>query len=130
MSNRVYRAVLGFLILLGLYYDLEPLIFFVIALLAFEGLTNLKLTDLLCKLQNSIFKGVYHFVNPEEALTPRFNIEAEQVWRLVVSAFLYLCYVPFDMFWFLPWFMGLVIFGSGLSGVCPGLLVMRWIGFR
>lgn len=130
MSDRAYRAVLGFFILLGLYFEIALLMYVLIALLIVEGATNLRLAVLVCRLRNCVTHGNYQYVNHEEVASPRFSMDAEQVWRLVVGGLLYLSYVQFDMFWFFPWFMGLAIFGSGLSGVCPGILVMRWIGFR
>ena len=35
-----------------------------------------------------------------------------------------------EVIWLIPWFMGFAIMGAGVSGVCPGLLLMRWVGFK
>ena len=57
-------------------------------------------------------------------------MEAEQAWRLVVGLLLDVTFYFYDQLWFFPWFMGFAIFGAGLSGVCPVLLAIRWIGFK
>jgi hypothetical protein len=32
--------------------------------------------------------------------------------------------------WFLPWFVGFALLGAGLSGICPMVIGLRWLGFR
>jgi len=124
MSDRIYRSMLGLLLLLGLYFELPELIYFLIAMLFFEGLTNLRLPKLVCRLA-----GIKDQAGAS-VISSRFSMEAEQTWRLVVGFMLAVTYYFYDQLWFFPWFMGFAIFGAGLSGVCPVLLAIRWIGFK
>ena len=70
------------------------------------------------------------FIDSEFVENSRFNIYSERVWRLVVGMFLLIGYSFYSVLWFLPWFMGFAIFGAGLSGLCPVLLAIHWIGFK
>jgi hypothetical protein len=132
MSDRVYRSLLGLALLVGLYFELPELIYSLIAMLFFEGLTNLRLPKLVChfrscvNMQNVIAEYQVDQINPNF----RFAMESEQAWRLLVGLLLLVTYQYYDQLWFFPWFMGFAIFGAGLSGLCPVLLAIRWIGFR
>jgi len=35
-----------------------------------------------------------------------------------------------DFLWLLPWFVGFALIGAGLSGICPMVLALRWLGLR
>jgi len=48
-----------------------------------------------------------------------------------MATFLFLAYVVFAKYlWFVPWFIGFALFGAGVSGVCPSLSLLKWMGFR
>jgi len=132
MTDRVYRAFLGFLLLLTLTLDQYVLMYFIIVMLFFEGITNLRLPKLVCRFRNCISSQA----NPVEYVpepynqTNRFDIESERVWRLVVGALLAVTFYYYQQLWFFPWFMGFAIFGAGISGVCPVLLAIRLVGFK
>lgn len=130
MSDRFYRTLLGLLILVGLYFELNVLMYGLIAVLFLEGLSNLRVPILVARLQNAAAGSpsfAYDSVPVENA---RYSTDSERVWRMVVGGFLLLGYVLIDALWFFSWFMGFAIFGAGLSGVCPVLLAIRWLGFR
>ncbi len=131
MSDRTYRTLLGLLILTGLYFELAPLMYALIGVLFVEGITNLRIPKLACKIRNCVAHAD-RFVYQDVDLVnqPRFGFEAERMWRLLVAAFLLVGYSLVDALWFFPWFMGFAIFGAGLSGICPVLLGVRWLGFR
>jgi hypothetical protein len=128
MSDRTYRLILGILLLVSLYFDISYLMYFLIGMLFFEGITNLRTPLLLRKRQ-----GVS---SADSNLAPfhhncRFSFEAERAWRLIVGLMLFITYVLFyDVLWFFPWFMGFAIFGAGASGVCPVLIGVKWAGCR
>ena len=69
-------------------------------------------------------------VSSELLPNARFNIESERVWRILVGLFLVVGYSLVEALWFFPWFMGFAIFGAGISGVCPVLIAVRYIGFK
>ena len=132
MSDRIYRSMLGLALLLGLYFELAELIYFLIAMLFFEGLTNLRLPKIACRFSRCVTrqKDFTEFQVDPININYRFSMEAEQAWRLVVGLLLAVTFYFYDQLWFFPWFMGFAIFGAGLSGVCPVLLAIRWIGFK
>lgn len=130
MTDRVYRVIFGASILLSLYFNFEWLMYVLIGLFFAEGLTNQRIPILVSQLRNSVSAADVHYVNTEIVLDSRFGVEAERVWRLMVGVFLLISYSYLDALWWFPWFMGFAIFGAGLSGVCPALLAIRWIGFR
>lgn len=128
MSDRTYRLILGALLLVALYFEIGNLMYFLIGVLFFEGITNLRIPILVSKLQSH--------ASAESILAPnqqcrRFSFDAERAWRLIVGLILLVTYVLFyDMLWFFPWFMGFAIFGAGVSGVCPVLIAVKWAGGR
>ena len=130
MTNRTYRALLGLTLLVTLYFELDKLMYGLIALLFLEGVSNIFLSNVVCLMRNCVSKKDPVFIDSEFAENPRFNIYSERVWRLVVGIFLLIGYSFYSVLWFLPWFMGFAIFGAGLSGLCPVLLAICWIGFK
>lgn len=131
MSERLYMLAVGFLLLVGLYADWSSVIYAIITVLIIEGISNYRvyrLFEIYLKLDS--VSSNYAYVTASTNDTPVFSMEAERVWYLIVGLLLLLSYLLYDILWFLPWFMGFTIFGSGLSGVCPLLLSLRWAGFR
>ncbi len=130
MSNRLYRLTLGIALLIFLYFDLRPALYGLIALLALEALTNLRLPNLVYRLRGR------RDGDPQEGslgipFKVRTRFEAERAWRLIVGFFLLLSVVLFPhTLWFFPWFMGITIMGAGLSGVCPAYLALKWAGLK
>lgn len=130
MSNRIYRLIVGLILLVGLYLDLPQLIYALIAVIIFEGVTNLRIPDMISKAHVGISGDVSEdsFVLP---FKQRFNFEAERAWRLLLGTMLILVYVMyFDQVWYLAWFIAFAVFGAGLSGVCPMYISLKWLGFR
>lgn len=130
MSNRQYRLLFGALILIALYFEQLMILHILVAVTLLEGITNFRLpkivSSLLHKREGSPSEGSLGF-----DFKIRSNFEAERAWRLTVALMLSLgIYVFPDALWFFPWFMGLAIFGAGVSGVCPMFLMMKWIGLR
>jgi len=130
VTDRTYRTLLGALLLVCLYFDLNLVIYGMILVLLVEGLTNLRIPRLACAIRNCATKGSFDYLDAELVTESRFHMESERVWRVLVSFFLVLSYLLIDALWFYPWFMGFAIFGAGLSGVCPVLLGIRWAGFK
>ena len=132
MNDRIYRFMLGAALLLGLYFELAELIYFLVVMLFFEGLTNLRLPKVVSSFSFNVTgsKDFTEYQVDPFNIAYRFNMEAEQAWRLVVGFLLAVTYPFYDQLWFFPWFMGFAIFGAGLSAVCPVLLAIRWIGFK
>jgi hypothetical protein len=130
MNERIFRIVLGVVLLLLLYFDLRQAVYGYIVLLFFEGVTNWRVPILVSRM-----RGDRNVDVGECALSPgaeaRINFEAERALRLAVAAFLVVSYVLFPKeLWFFPWFIGFALFGAGLSGICPMVMGFRWLGFR
>ena len=128
MSDRVYRLILGTLLLVSLYFESSRLMYLLIGMLFFEGATSLRV-PLLLRKQHGESVADSNLAPIQRKI--RFNFEAERAWRLFVGLMLLTTYVLFyEKMWFFPWFMGFAIFGAGASGVCPGLIGLKWAGCR
>ena len=130
MSERIFRIILGLILLLLLYFEQHLLIYGYIAFLLFEGITNWRIPMLISKLRGMPITANSGYLASMKTLT-QINFEAERALRLVVVVFLVLSYIVFNQaLWFFPWFIGFALLGAGLSGICPMVLSLRWIGFR
>ncbi len=131
MSERLYLFFVGAYVLVGLYFEIDIMIYLLSLWLVFEAVTELRLTTLSQKLiHKTLPAGLTVFQS-----TTRFDFDASRAWRITVAvmlggSFILLKEQNFEMVWFFPWFMGFAIMGAGASGVCPMLLILRWVGFR
>lgn len=131
MSDRIYMLSVSLLLLAGLYADWSFVVYTIITILILEGVTNYRVSRLFgAYLKLDSFSSDYAYITAPVNDSPTFNIEAERLWYLTVGLLLLLSFQLYDTLWFFPWFLGFAIFGSGLSGVCPLLLTLRWAGFR
>jgi hypothetical protein len=131
MSERLFLFLTGACILVALYFDVDMMLYGLCLWLLFEGFSGVTLTGLSAKLI---------VVNEPVGLTTfrtqqRFNFEALRATRIIIAvvlggSFLLLNEYEFDFLWFFPWFMGFAILGAGVSGVCPVLLITKWLGFK
>lgn len=123
MTDRLYRLIYGSIMLIALYFNIQNLVYFLIGLIIFEGVTNWRVPVMIKKL-----RGLPSDVDINAC---RINIEAERIWRLMVGFLFLLTYVFFqEQLWFVPWFLAFVIFGAGASDVCPVLLAFKKIGCK
>ena len=131
MSDRIYRLLVGSLILIGLYYDLHGLMVGLIAVMLFEGLTPWRMPVLVAKYNHVQLPACSQRVLWGGNSAFNIPFHAERAWRLVVAMMLTVTYLLFyDAVWFFPWFMGFAIFGAGLSGICPVLIFLQLLGFK
>lgn len=125
MTDRLYRLLLGLTLLISLYFDLDLVLMAVIGLQLAEGIINYRLPLLISRA-----RGVAWVAPPcnTDACIP---FDAERAWRLTVAACLILSLLVFpEQLWWFAWFMGFAIFGAGLSGVCPMLIILQYARFR
>jgi len=127
----MFLFTVGVFILAALYIEIDILIYGLCLWLVFEGITNIRVTTLSQKIrQKTVPSGLTVFQTIQ-----RFDFDAYRAWRLMVAAmlggsFILLNEYHFEILWFFPWFMGFAIMGAGVSGVCPMILMIRWVGFR
>jgi hypothetical protein len=132
MSDRIYRLFIGLVLLISLYFRLNVVVYGLILLAITEGITNLRVPIVVTRLRNNLGGQV----PMRESLTVaqgrcKFDFEAERALRLMMAGFLILSFVVWpEYLWFIPWFIGFALFGAGVSGVCPSLSLLRWVGFR
>ena len=126
MSDNNYRILLGALILTSLYTDVSLAIFITMGTVLLEGVTNFRIP----KVVNHL-RGIPND-SSENKTTTKINFEAERAFRLSVSSLMLTTYPlgPESMVWFIPWFVGFAVLGAGVSGICPLLTLLRWIGLR
>ncbi|MHB1677909.1 MAG: hypothetical protein ACYCSS_10305 [Sulfuriferula sp.] len=131
MTDRMYRGILGSLLLAALLFDLNLLMYALIAILLVEGLTNWRIPLLMNKLRRNQSKTKLTKECVVSHHYYRFEFEAERAWRLLVGSLLGLAFVFFyQSLWFIPWFLGFAIVGAGASGICPMEFSLKRIGFK
>ena len=127
MSERAWRFVQGGYLLVALYLESHEAMMGFLALVLFEGITNLRVP----KLVNFL---IYKQSFAEQANNnPNFKLafEAERLMRLSLFVILYLSYFEFYSFaWFFPWFMASMLILAAVSKVCPMVMFYRFLGFR
>ena len=130
MVFRIYMAAVGVLLLSGLYFNSESLVYAVIAMLFIDGITRYSLSQSLCRVLNIMLKRKSSCKLASQNQNYRFNIEAQQLWYLIIGSSLFITVYFFEMLWFFPWFIGFAIFGFSISGVCPLQIGLRRVGFK
>lgn len=131
MSERFFLFVVGAYILSALYVDIDIMIYGLCLWLLFEGISDIRLTTLTQRMvKKTVPAGLTTFRSEQ-----RFDFDAFRAWRLTVAvmlgaSFLLVREYNIEVLWFFPWFMGFAILGAGVSGVCPVLLLIRWLGFK
>lgn len=126
MSEKNFRIILGAWLITGLLINSPAVIYALAGLLLFEGVTNLRVPGLVARVR-------FGEAAETAATNPaaRTNFEAERGLRLIVAM---LILVPMlsgaKLLWLLPWFVGFALIGAGLSGLCPMVLALRWLGLR
>jgi hypothetical protein len=133
VSDRSYRLLFGLALLLALYFQVSYAVYALILLAVIEGLTNLRIPVIVTRLRSNLGTAQ---VPMQENLTVapsrcKYSFEAERALRLLMAAILFVSFAVFPKYlWFVPWFIGFALFGAGVSGVCPSLSLLKWLGFR
>lgn len=131
MSERLFLFAVGVFILISLYIEIDMMIYILCLALLFEAIMDIRLTTLSQKLMSrTVPAGLTVFQTQA-----RFDFEALRVLRIVISVslagdFILIHNYHIDVLWFVPWFLGFAILGAGVSGICPAMLFIRWLGFR
>ncbi|MDH5648081.1 MAG: hypothetical protein OEY67_00380 [Gammaproteobacteria bacterium] len=133
MKERHFRIMVGVILIIGLYYDMNDLILAILIIMAFEAITNWRIPIMISRLR---YRKSDALVSPEtshdaDSIFGRFQFEAERMFRILVILFVATGQYLFpEQIWFIPWFVAFALLGAGLSGACPMVLVLRKLGFR
>jgi hypothetical protein len=128
MTERTFRLILGGTLLLILLSESIFLLYLYIGVVAFEGLTNWRIPQLISKLRYG--KG-HSDPSGRETSKATFNIDAERVLRLVIAAILIVSVFLFPkVLWFVPWFVGFALTMAGMTGICPMAIFIKKMGFK
>jgi len=127
MSERAFRLIQGIYILIALYFELDMMLYVYIGIIAFEGISNLRVPAVVSHLRYGLGKvdmlpssGDY-----------KFKFEAERMLRLVVTFLFVISFILYpEPTWFFPWFIGVMLFLAGLTKICPMVMFFRFLGFR
>ena len=131
MSDRVYLFLIGLCILIALYLEVEIILFAVVIVMLFEGISGWTLPLVVQKTRGiKLDSGLLQYMKPA-----RFNFAAFRLLRISLATVVFLSYIAVheynvEMLWFFPWFVGFAVLGAGVSGVCPVYLAIRWLGFK
>jgi hypothetical protein len=127
MSERNFRLLIGVWLMLALLAALPPPIYILMATLLFEGITNWRVPALVSRLR----AGSAPTVTAVAASDCVMSFEAERALRLILVTMLVLSlFLAPEMLWWLPWFIAFALIGAGLSGICPMVSALRWVGMR
>lgn len=127
MSERFNRIIIGFSLLAFLFLEWHYAVWAIIALLVFEGLTNLRIPSIVTKLRYATDGSAQDF---ESSNNCKLNFEAERMLRFSIAITLSLGLLYNEMLWFIPFFVGFNVLLAGITGLCPLILVYKKMGFR
>ncbi|MBU1192903.1 MAG: hypothetical protein KKE76_14485 [Gammaproteobacteria bacterium] len=126
MTERHFRLLIGIWLVVALVMVQPLAIYVLMGVLLFEGLTNLRVPLLAAK-----FSHQPQVASDEDTQPCVISFEAERALRLLIVGFLGLSlFLLPELLWWLPWFIGFALIGAGLSGICPMVQALRWIGMR
>lgn len=128
MTERAYRFILGFSIILFLFLQWDYAIYATLVILIFEAMTNWRVPVLVSRIR---YATEGYQVTDGDNPHSRFNYDAERMLRWIVAAFFFLGYIAFStQLWFFPWFVGLNLVLAGVTGICPMVMLLRKLGLK
>jgi hypothetical protein len=127
MSERNFRLLIGVWLMLALVAALPQPIYVLMGMLLFEGITNWRIPALVSRLRAGSAPTVTQVAMSDCAI----SFEAERALRMILVAMLGLSlFLAPALLWWLPWFIAFALIGAGLSGICPMVSALRWVGMR
>ncbi|MBI5460796.1 MAG: hypothetical protein HY941_01250 [Gammaproteobacteria bacterium] len=126
MTERSFRLVVGIWLLLALLAAAPVASYVLVGMLLFEGITNWRVPIVVSRIRYGADQPPA--TSADECL---ISFEAERAFRLLMAAFIGLpMFLAPEVLWWLPWFVAFAMTGAGLSGICPMVLALRWVGMR
>lgn len=131
MAQSIYRLFIGVLLLVILYFELDAIMWGLIAVLVLEGITNIRISRQIARLRHVFGKPGKAEATTVPTACPRLGFDSERMMSLLVGLMLLVSYFLLNhLLWFLPWFLVIALIGSGASGFCPMLIALRRMGFK
>lgn len=128
MTERAYRFMFGFSMLLCLFMGWDYAIYALLGLLLAEGITNWRVPILVSRMRYPM--GGFQVTDSENPYY-RVHYEAERMLRWVMAAALGAGFIMFPkQLWFLPWFASLNLLLAGITGICPMVMLLRRLGLK
>lgn len=133
MSERSFRLILGFtlwgILIYAAYFETMAPVYAFIAILIFEGVTNLRITLIINNVRNKNNTPIFsdesehsHWIN---------NIDSERILRIVIAILVYSPFLVFpEQLWFLPWFIAGMLILAGITNICPMAMFLKWSGMK
>ena len=102
----------------------------VIALLAFEAVTNWRIPTIVTRLRyGANYKQYLNTSPPNDRMMSK--LEAERILRIAVIVAIYLPYlITFQYIDFLPWFVATALVLAGATNICPMVMFLKFTGMR
>ncbi|OOZ41425.1 hypothetical protein BOW53_04030 [Solemya pervernicosa gill symbiont] len=122
------HAFFGVAVLAGLYFEWNELLYLLVAINLIEGIANRVIIRTVAGATHTSVAGgmVCPAVHRERVI----DFEATRGWRLVIGLVLLVSILFTDQLWYLSWFIGFAVLGAGLSGVCPLMWLLCYVGFK
>ncbi len=129
MTERAYRLVVGILMLSFLFFRLDYAMWGLLLIMTFEGLTNLRIPIIVSK---ALYPDNVIRVTEGENQNCSINYDAERMLRWIVMLLILLGVLQQTehLFWFFPWFVGLMLLLAGVTGICPMVMALRKLGLK
>lgn len=127
MTEANYRLILGFLIIAFLYVDARVAMFILLGIVFLEGLTGQHIPAIISRRRYGS-----HYVEPVEINpNPIFNFYAFRALRITAVLVVTISYGFFpEVLWPVPWFVGFMLYASGITNLCPMGMLLRKAGFK
>ena len=128
MTERSFRLVIGIWLVLALLAAVPFASYVLMGVLLFEAITNWRIPILWARFSHNPSASA---VAPRVAVESLIPFEAERALRLIIVLFMgFSLFLAPDLLWWLPWFVAFALIGAGLSGICPMVSALRWVGMR
>lgn len=127
MSERLYRLLLGVILITLLFFNWSVMLYAYIGLLLFEGATNWRIPLLVWRIRY----GNDARTPKQDACVKGISFDIERALRLIIAALLVASLAVYpDVLWFVPWFLGFALSMAGITGVCPMAIALKKAGLR
>lgn len=129
MTERAYRLVTGILLLAFLFFRQDYAVWGLVVLMTFEGITNWRIPIIVSK---ALYPDNVLKVTEGENQCCIIRYDAERMLRWIVMLLIVLGILQHTehLFWFFPWFVGLMLLLAGVTGICPMVMALRKLGLK